>query len=200
MNKLITNRQLVLRITLSLLAGSIVTAVFFSIYLKNVALETLVQKDAEKTSELIFEVMKTKMQEGWGKEDLQEIMKRLNTLKDGLQVNSYRSQTVTKLFGEDSETTKELKSNKNLKKAMTSGEELLIVDEDDSVRFYYPIKVEKECITCHYNAKIGDVNGVLDIYFPASEISIPLHVMISYFILFLIFFLTLVFIIFYFIY
>ena len=199
MNKLITNRQLVLRITLSLLVGSIVTAIFLSIYLKNVALETLVQKDAEKTSELIFEVMKTKMQEGWGKDDLRGIMKRLNTLKDGLQVNSYRSQKITELFGEDLDTVKALKSNKNLKKAMDSGEELLIVDRDDSVRFYYPIKVEQECITCHYNAQVGDVNGVLDIYFPASETSIPLHTMISYFILFLVFFLIIVFIIFYFI-
>ena len=198
MKNQISNRQLVVRITLSLLLGSIITGVIFSIYLKDIALNTLAKQDAEHTSELIFEVMKTKMQEGWGKEDLVKIMKRLNNVKDGLEINAYRSDKVTELFGEDPLTTKALQSNPKIQDAM-NGKETLVVGSNDSIRFYYPMKVKEECITCHYNTKAGDVNGVLDIYFPASEISIPLYKMIGYFILFLIFFLILVFIIFYFI-
>ncbi len=198
MNNQISNRQLVIKITLSILLGSIFFGVIFSIYLKDIALNTLAQQDAKKTSELIFEVMKTKMQEGWGKEDLIKIMQRLNSVKDGLDIKAYRSQQVTELFGEDSISTEALKSNPKIQEAM-NGQETLVVGSDDSVRFYYPMKVKEECITCHYNTKVGDVNGVLDIYFPASEISIPLYKMIGYFILFLIFFLILVFIIFYFI-
>ncbi len=198
MNKQISNKQLVTRITLLLLAGSIVVGVIFSLYLKNMALNNLAQEDAKKTSTLIFEVMKTKMQEGWGKEDLINIMKRLNTMKDGLVINSYRSDHVVELYGEDTYTTKALKSDKNIKIAM-SGEEVLVVGDDDSIHFYYPMKVKHECLECHTNTKIGDVNGVLDIYFPANEISIPLYMMITYFIIFLVIFLIIVFIIFYFI-
>ncbi|MEA1956602.1 MAG: EAL domain-containing protein [Campylobacterota bacterium] len=198
MNKQISNRQLVVRITLSLLAGSIITGIIFSIYLKNMALHNLAQEDAKKTSNLIFEVMRTKMQEGWGKEDLVKIMKRLNTMKDGLEINAYRSSKIVELFGEDTQTTQALKSDKNIVKAM-NGKEVLVVGDDDSIHFYYPMKVETECITCHYNTKEGDINGVLDIYFPADEISIPLYAMITYFILFLVIFLIVIFVVFYFI-
>ncbi len=195
----ITNRQLIIRITIVLLLGSIVSGVFFSLYLKNVALHTLAKEDAEKTSELIFEVMKTKMQEGWGQKDLVRIMKRLNTMKEGLDIYSYRSHKVEALFGDDNITKKQLRIDPILKEVMNSGKERLVVGNDDSIRFYYPMKVQESCITCHINTKVGDVNGVLDIYFPASEINIPLYMMVVYFILFLIVFLILIFVIFYFI-
>ena len=196
--KKITNRQLVIKITIILFIGSIAAGIFFSLYLKNVALNNLALRDAEKTSGLIFEVMKTKMQEGWAKEDLAKIMKRLNTTKDGLEINAYRSGKVAELFGEDVDTIKMLKSTPVLAEVMKSGKEKLIVGADDSIRFYYPMKTTEQCIACHTNTKVGDVNGVLDVYFPSDEISIPLYMMISYFILFLVVFLIIVFIVFYF--
>lgn len=197
--KKITNRQLVIKITIILFIGSIVVGLFFSLYIKSIALEKLALGDAQKTSKLIFEVMRTKMQEGWAKEDLAEIMKRLNTTKDGLVINSYRSQKVQELFGEDRVANSALKSDKLLQEVMRDGENRLIVEADDSILFYYPMKSTKECISCHVNTEVGDVNGVLSIYFPVNEINIPLYMMISYFILFLVLFLLLVFVIFYFV-
>lgn len=195
--KKITNRQLVIKITFILFVGSIVAGLFFSFYIKSLALNNLALKDAEKTSALIFEVMNTKMQEGWAKEDLAKIMKRLNTTKDGLEINSYQSEKITELFGEDIATKQMLNSNAALREVMQNGEKKLIVGSDNSIRFYYPMKTTAQCIACHTNTEVGDVNGVLDIYFPADEISIPLYMMISYFILFLVVFLIIIFIVFY---
>jgi diguanylate cyclase (GGDEF)-like protein len=194
----ITNKQLVLRITLFLLAGSIVVGIIFSLYLKNIALKNLAGNDAKKTSEFVFEVMNTKMLEGWGKEDLNIIMQRLNALHEGLVVKSYRSKLVSEILGEDSVANEAIKNDINIQKAL-SGEQVLLSDNEEYVRFLYPMRVQASCTTCHYNTKEGDINGVLDIYLPINEINIPLHSMVFYFMLFLVGFLTLIFIAFYFI-
>lgn len=193
-----TNRQLIIKITLWLLAGSIVLGVLFSYYLKSVALKNLAGNDAKKTSEFVFEIMNTKMQEGWGKEDLNKIMQRMNTLHDGLVIKSYRSALVSEMLGESHIATKNVKDDSNIQRAM-SGEEVLVTEDEEFVRYLYPMRVQESCITCHYNSRVGDINGVLDIYLPVKDINIPLHTMVTYFILFLVLFLIVVFIIFYFI-
>ena len=193
-----SNRRLIIKIILWILTGSIVLGVFFGAYLKNIALNNLAQRDAKKTSELIFEVMKTKMQEGWSKKDLDKIMKRLNSLKEGLVIKSYRSKKVAELFGEDNKSSKAIKTDRNIQQAM-KGKEILQVGKNDSIHFYYPIIAQKSCLKCHTNAKEGDINGVLDIYFPTNQISIPLYTMVEYLLLFFITFLVIVFLIFYYI-
>jgi diguanylate cyclase (GGDEF)-like protein len=196
--KMVTNRQLIIRITLMLLGGSIILGIFFSFYLKSVALKNLAGNDAKKTSEFVFEVMNTKMQEGWGKDDLASIMNRMNALHKGLIIKSYRSSLVSDILGEDPKATQAIQSDANIQKAM-QGEQVLLTDGDKFVRYLYPMRVQQSCITCHYNAKEGDINGVLDIYLPVKDINIPLQTMIVYFMFFLVIFLIAIFIIFYFI-
>ena len=60
-----------------------------------------------------------------------------------------------------------------------------------------PNYIQKECLTCHYNAKIGDINGGLDIQYPPSEIKISLNELTFWFIGFFILFLLLFFYIFF---
>ncbi len=197
--KQINSKQLIIRITISLLLGSIAVSIVFILYLKNIALHTLTKREAKKTSKLIFEVMKTKMLEGWNKQDLEKIIKRLDTLKYGLDIKSYRSQKVEELFGKDLIAEDKIKNDSNIAEVLKSGKEKLVVGKDDSMYFYYPMKVKKQCMACHHNTKVGDVNGVLYIHFLPNEISIPLYAIIFYFILFLIIFLALVLVVFYFI-
>jgi PAS domain S-box-containing protein len=146
------------------------------------ALNNLAEDDAEKTSELAFEVLYTKMQEGWGRDDLYKIVKRLNNLKPGLEIQTYRSPLVEELFGRVDTESKGLQ-DPLIQKAL-KGETLFITDNSDHIRYIRPMVVKEECITCHYNAKVGDVNGVIDMTFPPDDISIPLDSIISYFLLF----------------
>ena len=198
-NKEITNKQLIIKITFSLLIGSVIIGILFSLYLRDTALNTLAKNSAEKTSKLIFEVMKTKMLEGWKKEDLNKIIKRLNSLKEGLDIQSYRSKKVEELFGKDPLTDKMMKKDSVLREVMKTGKDKLILSNNGSILFYYPMVVDKDCIKCHTNTKVGDVNGVLSIYIPKNEISIPLYQMIVYFIIFLILFLIFIFLVLYFV-
>jgi diguanylate cyclase (GGDEF)-like protein len=194
----ISNRKLILRIIMILLSISIVTIVFSSFYIKKVALNNLGEDDTKKTSELVFEIMNTKMQEGWGKQDLIQILNKLEHIREGLEVSSYRSEKVEAILGIYEPDKKIVENDPLIQKAL-KGEKQFLIQDDGSIRYLYPMRVKQECITCHYNTKVGDVNGVLDITYPPSEIKISLDILISYFLIFFILFILLCFIVLYFI-
>jgi len=194
----ISNKQLIMRIVLGFLFISIIILLLSTVYIKNVALNNLAQDDARKTSELIFETMNTRMQEGWGKEDLNKILSRLEYVRKGMKVSSYRSEKVEQILGVIPTDKKIVQNDPIIQKAM-SGKEQFIIEKDGSIRFLYPMKVTQECITCHYNTKVGDVNGVLDIKYPPSDIKISLDMMTYYFLLFFIIFIIVFFYIFFFV-
>jgi diguanylate cyclase (GGDEF)-like protein len=197
MNKnLVTNKKLIFRIILSLFSLGILVILTSSFYIKNTALDRLAKDDAKKTSELIFEIMNTKMQDGWSKEDLKKIFNRLEFIREGLEVHSYRSALVEEILGVHEKDSQIVQNDSFIQKAM-QGEEQFIIQNDGSIRYLYPIHVNQECITCHYNAKVGDINGVLDIKYPPSEIKISLNDLTIWFIAFFILFLLLFFYIFF---
>lgn len=185
-NKLISNKELIYKITFFLVLISIIFILISSIFVKRVALENLGEDDALKTSELIFETINTRMQEGWAKKDLNKIIFRLEHIRDGLKIRSYRNKNVEEMFGINEEDKYIVENDDFVKKAMKGQKEFMILS-DGSIRYLYPILVQKDCIVCHVNSKIGDVNGVLDISYPPSEIKISLDSMTYYFLLFFIF-------------
>ncbi len=194
----ISNKQLIIRIVFGFLFISIVILLLSTVYIKDVALNNLAEDDARKTSELIFETMNTRMQEGWGKEDLNKILSRLEYVRKGMKVSSYRSHNVEEILGIIKHDKQIVDSDPLIQKAM-KGEEQFIIEQDGSIRFLYPMKVTQDCITCHYNTKAGEVNGVLDIKYPPSDIKISLDMMTYYFLLFFVIFIVVFFYIFFFV-
>ena len=196
-SRLITNKRLIFKITFFILFSSIICILLASLYLKKAALSNLAEDDAQKTSELIFETMNTRMQEGWAKEDLNKIINRIEYIRKDLKVHSYRSQKVEKLFGVHQQDRQIIANDPFIQKAM-HGEQQFMIQKNGSIRYLYPMKASSECLSCHINAKIGDVNGVLDISYPPSEIKISLDSMIIYFIIFFVIAIVFIFYIFYF--
>ena len=196
--KLISNKRLIFKITFFLLLSSIVCILVASMYLKHAALQNLAEDDAHKTSELIFETMNTRMQEGWAKEDLNKIINRLEHIRKDLKVHSYRSKKVEEIFGVNVKDQKTVKNDILIQKAM-NGEKQFMIQKNGSIRYLYPMRASSECLSCHVNTQVGDINGVLDISYPPSEIKISLDSMIYYFVIFFIIAILLFFYLFYFV-
>jgi len=180
--KLTTNKRLFFKIIFVMLVIGVVFAYFSSSYMREMALNNLAEDDAEKTSELAFEVLYTKMQEGWSREDLYKITNRLNRLKPGLEIKTYRSPLVEALFGKVE--SEQAKLHDPLIQKALKGETLFITTDDKKIRYLRPMIVKEECITCHYNTKVGDVNGIIDMTFLPNDIKIPLDSIITYFLIF----------------
>ena len=188
--KFISNGTLIARIVIFILVIGLIIAFVSTEYLKKTAVNNLASDDAKKTAQLVFETMNTRMQEGWTKKDLDKIIKRLEHIRTGMSIASYRSQSVEEIFGVVPRDKKIVDSDPLIQRSM-KGEELFSVDEEKGlVRFLYPMKTTENCIICHSNSKMGEVNGVLDISFPQSDIKISLDTMSYYFIALLIGFLS----------
>ena len=197
--KLISNKTLIFRIVVAVLVVSVVVLFVSTEYLKKTAVDTLASDDAKKTAQLVFETMNTRMQEGWTKEDLDSIISRLQHVRTGMKISSYRSKQVEELFGIVQKDKKVVDSDPLIQRAM-KGEEIFSVNEDTGmVRFLYPMGSSTECTHCHINANESSINGVLDISFPHSDIKISLDSMSLYLIGFFTAFLLLFSFIFFFI-
>ena len=190
--KYISNKSLIVRIVFSVLIISVIVLFISTEYLKKTAVDTLASDDAKKTAQLVFETMNTRMQEGWTKDDLDGIISRLEHIRIGMKISSYRSKQVEEIFGSIEKDKKIVDSDPLIQRAM-KGEEIFHVDEDTGmVRFLYPMGSSTECTHCHINSSESSINGVLDISFPHSDIKISLDSMslylIGFFIIFLLFF------------
>ena len=181
---LMKNKTLFAIIIVLFTSVGILTTYVLNSYLKRVALNNLTQANAEQTSSLIFEIMYTKMQDGWNKEQINHIISRMNSINPGMKVNIYRSPLVEKLYGEMPQDKEKIENDKILQQAMAGNFQFIPNSDDSSARYIYPMKVKQECVSCHTNAKIGDINGVIDITFPSNNIQIPLENIMKYFLIF----------------
>ncbi len=194
--KLVTIRRHMLNTIGIFLIISLAIELAVGFYLKRQALTELAIEDARHSSELVFENLYTKMQEGWSKEDIKKILERLNAIRPGMNIQTYRSDIVEELYGRIPEDYKKVESDPLIREAL-KGHEIIRIDKENAIRYLYPIRVEQKCLKCHQNAKAGDINGVIDIKMPAQQIIVSLDQMIFYFILTLALFLLIFFALFY---
>lgn len=172
---------------------AIVSSFIYGEYMKRGAIEKLAHIDAKKTSMLVFESLYSAMQRGWSKDDISEIITRLNKVDNSMKVNVYRSEVVANLYGEI-KTDKDIRTNnKDVAKAML-GKELLSISDLHDIEYFYPVIAKNDCLKCHTNAKEGDVLGVIDISYPIKDLKVSLTELVNFFIIFMIIFSIVIFI------
>jgi len=166
---------------------TLVATYIYGEYMKRDAIANLAHVDAKKTSMLVFEALYSAMQRGWNKNDLEEIISRLNRVDSHMKVNVYRSEVVADLFGEIEKDKAARESSIEIKKAIR-GEEVLNISDKELIEYYYPVIAKESCLKCHVNAASGDILGVIDISYPVENLKVPLTDMINFFIIFIIVF------------
>lgn len=187
-----TYTKITAKIILIMLFFTLVAAFFYGEYMKKNAISSLSHEDAKKTSMLVFESLYSAMQKGWNKEDLQEIITRLNKVDSSMKIDVYRSQIVAEVFGEIERDKNAISDNKDIQKALR-GEEVLNISGENSIKYYYPVIAKQDCLKCHTNTKDGDVLGVIDIVYPVDNLKVSLEEMINFFMLFIVIFSIIIF-------
>ncbi len=110
----------------------------------------------------IYQVMK----KGWKRE---EMLALLMAYKDIYKEQEHffelwRGKLVDELYG----PIGKVKFEGEVERVFKDGQKEFLVKEN-KIRYLYPFKTEEECLSCHTNAKVGDVLGVLDINFDLSS-------------------------------
>ncbi|WP_294961815.1 EAL domain-containing protein [Sulfurimonas sp.] len=134
------------------------------------------------------------MQKGWSKNDINEIITRLNKTDQNLKVNAYRSTLVAQLYGDIEKDKKARASIQPVNKAM-QGEESLIISNSNYINYYYPVLATDDCLSCHTNAKVQNVLGVIEISYPVNDLKVSLNEMVNFFILFIVVFSLVIFLV-----
>lgn len=190
-----TYRRLIAKTVIFSLIASLSIAFVYGLYIKKRAVDDLARVDARKTSRMAFEALYSAMEKGWSKQEVDAIIVRLNNVEPQMRINAYRSPIVASLFG-DRINDKTIREHDPMVAKAMKGEEILT--GEDEIRYLYPIVVKQECLACHTNAKIGDINGVIDVRFPVANLKISLTMMINSFIVFFTVFTIVIFILLYF--
>lgn len=165
--------QIVLLLSVTVTVLAIVVIMNLSHLIQNRAISDLAREEARQTSQLVFQSLYSAMKKGWTKEEIAETIDRLdNTLPD-LRIKVYRGDVVNKQFGHFPGQAEAISSDTDLNFALKTGEEVLHAD-NEQIRFLFPVKAEEECLACHTEAKVGDVNGVIDIAYPVNNLKISL--------------------------
>ncbi len=187
-----TYKKVVAKIVFTTLTITLIVAFLYGDYLKKKAISDLAHIDAKKTSMLVFESLYSVMKRGWDKEDLKEIITRLNSVDPKMQVDVFRSENVSKLYGEIEKDKKLRETNESIQKAM-GGSEVLNIDHSDFIDYYYPVSAKNECLLCHTNVEVGDILGVISVSFPIEDLKVSLTTMINFFVLFIVVFSLIIF-------
>jgi len=188
-----TYSRITAKIIFTTLFLTVVCAYIYGEYMKKNAISDLAHIDAKKTSLLIFETIYSAMQKGWTKEDINEIIIRLNNVDPTMKVNVYRSEAVANLFGEIEKDKSVRDTNKIVQQAM-NGEEILYISDLNFIEYYYPVIAKENCLKCHTNVNINDVLGIIDVSYPVENLKVSLTEMINFFIIFIIVFSLVIFV------
>ena len=165
---------------------TLIIAYIYGEYLKQDSIEKLSKADAKQTSMFIFESLYSAMAKGWNKEELTQIVHRLNQVNKDLKIDVYRSNIVVRDFDDFQKDKIARETNINIQEAM-KGQEILNILENENIEYFYPIIAKQECLKCHLSAKEKNVLGVINITYPVIDLKVSLSEMINFFIYFIIF-------------
>jgi diguanylate cyclase (GGDEF)-like protein len=144
------------------------------------AVHDLARADARQTSKLVFESLYSAMRKGWNKEEIKEVIQRLNKAMPGLKINVYRGEIVERQFGAMSGEAPVIASDPVLAKALRDGKDAMLVAEGgESIRYLYPVQASEECLVCHTQSFQGAVHGVIDITYPIEELKVSFAYVIN---------------------
>ncbi len=138
------------------------------------AVEDLARQDAREMSQMVFLSLYSSMRKGWDKSDIRRVIEEYDRIKPGLDVDVIRGGPVVRQYGDTEFAQRERGSDLQVRKVLAHGEEFFEY-ADDRIKYLYPLVVKAECLGCHQTATVGEVNGVVRVSYPVSDVKISLN-------------------------
>ncbi|MDO8605735.1 MAG: EAL domain-containing protein [Phaeospirillum sp.] len=142
------------------------------------SIRDLARDEAHQTSTLVFETLYSAMRKGWSKAEITDVIIRLQTALPDLTVDVIRGPAVIEQFGEMGSDLAVIRADPLLQQVFATGKEVLVPGQT-GIRYLYPVKAKQECLECHTSAKLGDINGVIDIIYPIHALKVSLDYVLN---------------------
>ena len=134
------------------------------------SVQNLAHDDAQQVSRLVFQSLYSAMRKGWNKQEIKEVIGRLNVAMPGLSIRVYRGEIVERQFGAMPGERADISADTPLTAALRDGKDAVLSPDEETVRYLYPLRATKECLECHTQSFEGAVHGVIDITYPISKL------------------------------
>ena len=143
------------------------------------AVQNLARDDAQRTSRLVFQSLYSAMRKGWNKQEIKEVIERLNTSMPNLSIRVYRGQIVEDQFGAMPSEHAVISNDTQLARALRDGKEAVVSSINEPFRYLYPLVASQECLVCHTQSHVGAVHGVIDITYPINNFKLSINQVIN---------------------
>lgn len=167
-----TFSRLIVLLTVFSVAIALGLILIMSGYVRDRAVQQLARDDALQTSKLVFQSLYSAMRKGWNKQEITEIIVRLNENFPDLKINVYRGEIVAHQFGEMKGEHAVIDGDPALRLALENGESAMLFPNKDNIRYLYPVVAKQECLVCHTQSHVGAVHGVIDITYPIQTLKV----------------------------
>ena len=168
--KQITLGKLLVFLSVASLLSSFGLIYILSGAVRDSAVQDLAREQAQQTSRLVFQSLYSAMRKGWNKDEIKEIIVRLNKALPGLEIDVYRGAIVEQQFGAMLGEEAIIAADPVLAQAFRGGEDMMLFPSKNSMRYLYPVQAKEECLVCHTQSHVGAVHGVIDITYPVNNI------------------------------
>ncbi|BCD61128.1 MULTISPECIES: methyl-accepting chemotaxis protein [unclassified Nitratiruptor] len=149
------------KFTTMLIVSLVLILLSFSLYLLNNTKSLFTQqgvKNIETLSQTVFIALRTSMNLG-SKEAIESTVHSLKKIKGISHIEIYRSQKIDEMFGQ---IEKHNRNNPIVQKVFRTKKKKILARKS-KIDYYKPLIANSSCVTCHTNAKAGDVLGVIEI-------------------------------------
>jgi len=130
--------------------------------------------EAHQTAGLLYEHLYSVMRKGWTRQEIDELLHHVGKRLPYYQIDVVRSETVAKQFGEVPGDTEKRSSNPIVVEVIKKREDVVLT-ENDHLHYGFAVKMKAECSGCHTSAKAGDINGVILVTIPYSQLRQPIE-------------------------
>ena len=170
--------KVVFLVSLAATALALAVVILVSSHVRQQSIQDLARDEARQTSALVFEALYSAMRKGWSKDEISDVIHRLQDALPDLNIRVIRGHAVIEQFGEYDNDVEITRNDPTLQKVMSVGTDMFVT-ADTSIRYLYPLVVREECLGCHTAAKVGDVNGVIDIVYPIHALKVSLDYVLN---------------------
>lgn len=138
-----------------------------------VAVRDMASADAQRISHLVFEHFYSVMSKGASRGEIDDLVHHIQERLPSYDVTIVRGEPVVRQFG-DRPGQSELRVQDPLLRDVLQTGNAYSGMVDHNLRYLFPVRATGECIGCHAQAKVGEVNGVISVSVPLAELEAPL--------------------------
>lgn len=134
----------------------------------------MARADAQRISHLVFEHLYAVMRKGWTRDEIDDVIHHIQARLPDYEVKLIRGEPVVRQFG-DRPGHADLRTNDALLRDVLAGGPEQVQMSGEQLRYVYPIRMTGECIGCHTQSSVGEVNGAISVSAPTRALTKPIE-------------------------